>query len=128
MGFSCHRISGIRARFAQLELKILMAEGTRSQDSRRTEESLRNLLKEQKDQFDKEIAALKNLILEVNTQRIQSNQSSFNSDNQEFQSQSGNGYQASTRLSRVEFPKFSEEDFKGWLYKCEQFFKIDGTP
>ncbi|KAG8390797.1 hypothetical protein BUALT_Bualt01G0120900 [Buddleja alternifolia] len=38
------------------------------------------------------------------------------------------GYQIPTKVSRVEFPHFSGEDLRGWLYKCEQFFEVDETP
>ncbi|GKF91808.1 hypothetical protein Tco_0275509, partial [Tanacetum coccineum] len=30
-----------------------------------------------------------------------------------------------TRMTKIEFPKFGEDDVRGWLYKCEQFFEID---
>lgn len=30
------------------------------------------------------------------------------------------------RLTRIEFTKFSGEDVKGWIYRCQQFFSIDG--
>ncbi|KAK8938871.1 hypothetical protein KSP39_PZI011490 [Platanthera zijinensis] len=33
-----------------------------------------------------------------------------------------------TRFSRLEFPKFSGEAVTDWIYRCEQFFEIDGTP
>nr|CAD1833858.1 unnamed protein product [Ananas comosus var. bracteatus] len=32
------------------------------------------------------------------------------------------------RLTKLEFPRFNGEELKGWLYRCEQFFEIDGTP
>ena len=88
-----------------------MAEGTRSQDNKCLEENLKTFLKGQKEHFDREIAALKNLILEVNTQRVSSNPNSPNSENQE--SHLPQGYQMTTRLSRVEFPRFLGGDFKG---------------
>jgi len=28
----------------------------------------------------------------------------------------------------VDFPKFEGYDVQGWVYKCESFFGIDGTP
>ncbi|GKC01717.1 hypothetical protein Tco_0987853, partial [Tanacetum coccineum] len=31
------------------------------------------------------------------------------------------------RMTKIEFPKFSREDEKGWLFRCNQFFKIDGV-
>nr|GFA13690.1 hypothetical protein [Tanacetum cinerariifolium] len=30
------------------------------------------------------------------------------------------------RMSKIEFPKFHGEDVKRWVYRCKQFFKIDG--
>ncbi|GKC56058.1 reverse transcriptase [Tanacetum coccineum] len=42
----------------------------------------------------------------------------------------GQNYKTSThsygRLAKIEFPKFSGDDVKGWIYRCNQFFKIDG--
>lgn len=32
------------------------------------------------------------------------------------------------RMAKVEFPRFSEKDVKGWIYRCQQFFKIDDVP
>lgn len=37
-------------------------------------------------------------------------------------------YFSTTKLGKIEFPQFSEEDFEGWLYRCERFFAFDGTP
>nr|KYP59778.1 hypothetical protein KK1_015219 [Cajanus cajan] len=34
----------------------------------------------------------------------------------------------STRISKVEFPRFDGKRMKEWLYKCDQFFMLDGTP
>ncbi|KAK8947110.1 hypothetical protein KSP39_PZI006748 [Platanthera zijinensis] len=33
-----------------------------------------------------------------------------------------------TRFPRLDFPRFSGEDLMPWIYKCDQFFEIDGTP
>ncbi|GJW25005.1 hypothetical protein Tco_0038816 [Tanacetum coccineum] len=30
-----------------------------------------------------------------------------------------------SRVTKIEFPKFGGEDVRGWLFKCEQFFKVD---
>nr|GEU79284.1 hypothetical protein [Tanacetum cinerariifolium] len=32
------------------------------------------------------------------------------------------------KLIRIEFPKFSCDDVKDWVYRCKQFFKVDGVP
>nr|GEV02797.1 retrotransposable element Tf2 [Tanacetum cinerariifolium] len=29
------------------------------------------------------------------------------------------------RVTKIKFPKFGGEDVRGWLFKCEQFFKVD---
>ncbi|GJS18308.1 putative mitochondrial protein [Tanacetum coccineum] len=37
-----------------------------------------------------------------------------------------NGQQSPyTRLAKLEFPKFSGDDVKGWVFRCEQFFILD---
>ncbi|KAK8952193.1 hypothetical protein KSP39_PZI004864 [Platanthera zijinensis] len=36
--------------------------------------------------------------------------------------------QVATRFSRLDFPRFFGEEVTEWIYKCEQFFDIDGTP
>lgn len=38
------------------------------------------------------------------------------------------GYQLPTRDYHVEFPAFEGLGLKDWLYKCKQFFVVDGTP
>lgn len=42
----------------------------------------------------------------------------------------GNGpsYFPPTKQTRVEFPKFDGSDFRGWSYRCRQFFAVDATP
>ncbi|GJZ55667.1 reverse transcriptase [Tanacetum coccineum] len=32
------------------------------------------------------------------------------------------------RLEKVEFPRFQEDDVRGWVFKCDRFFHIDNTP
>nr|GEZ68858.1 hypothetical protein [Tanacetum cinerariifolium] len=32
------------------------------------------------------------------------------------------------KLIRIEFPKFNGDDVKDWVYRCKQFFKVDGVP
>lgn len=31
----------------------------------------------------------------------------------------------SSRITKVDFPKFDGTDLKSWLYKCNQFFQLD---
>lgn len=37
-------------------------------------------------------------------------------------------YQAPTRFSKLDHPKFMKEDAIGWLSKCENYFDLDRTP
>ncbi|GJS75912.1 reverse transcriptase [Tanacetum coccineum] len=30
-------------------------------------------------------------------------------------------------VTKIEFPRFGGKDVRGWLFKCEQFFKVDGV-
>lgn len=34
-------------------------------------------------------------------------------------------FQLSTRLTKVDFHRFDGDDFKSWLYRCEQYFSLD---
>lgn len=36
-------------------------------------------------------------------------------------------YQYSTRLTKIEFPKFEGSDLNSWMYKCNQFFDLDNV-
>ena len=43
----------------------------------------------------------------------------------------GNGDHGRVRnynYTKMEFPKFSPEDVRAWILKCERFFELDGTP
>ncbi|GKB45047.1 hypothetical protein Tco_0889989 [Tanacetum coccineum] len=33
-----------------------------------------------------------------------------------------------SRLAKIEFPKFSGDDVKGWVFRCDQFFLMEQTP
>ena len=44
------------------------------------------------------------------------------------QHQGQNGQVSVSRMTKVEFPKFSGDDVRGWMFRCEQFFAIDNIP
>ncbi|KAG8386982.1 hypothetical protein BUALT_Bualt03G0205200 [Buddleja alternifolia] len=117
-------------------LTIAMADGTRSMEMCRE-------LDGYKEQMEKSIADLKDMIAVV-ANSVQNNQGGTSGaanigddmaeepggehvpvrrQNQWFQN-----YQAPTRFSQIEFPKFRGEDLRGWIYRCEQFFEVDDTP
>ena len=100
-----------------------MAEGSRGQENQKFEETVRNLLKEQREQFERELEAIRNLVVEVCNQWSQGQQESPRISGNDHQGSRGGSYQAPTRFSRIEFPKFGGDDFKSWLYKCDQFLK-----
>ncbi|PKI64042.1 hypothetical protein CRG98_015574 [Punica granatum] len=37
-------------------------------------------------------------------------------------------YSTTTRIGKLEFPRFCGDGVRDWLYRCEQFFGVDGTP
>lgn len=41
------------------------------------------------------------------------------------QNNTGNHY--ATRISKVDFPKFDSRNVHEWLYRCENFFRLDET-
>ncbi|KAG8375887.1 hypothetical protein BUALT_Bualt09G0005900 [Buddleja alternifolia] len=112
-----------------------MADGTRIVQLRRDVDGL----KVTTDKMERSIEELKGMILDL-TATVQNH----NTNGGNGQGTSGdvggespiernphnwqNGYQIPTKCSRVEFPKFCEDDLRGWVYRCEQFFEVDETP
>ena len=37
-------------------------------------------------------------------------------------------YSCGTRLAQIDFPRFSGDAVQQWIYQCETYFAIDGTP
>ncbi|GJU73050.1 reverse transcriptase, partial [Tanacetum coccineum] len=64
--------------------------------------------------LDSQLAEMRNLIATLGLQQNQTMQK---------------GRQANQfgRLAKVEFPKFQEDDVRGWVFRCDQFFSIDNT-
>ena len=87
-----------------------MAVDTRSQDSKKLEENMLALLREQREQFEREMVALKSLILELHSQR---SPYVTNSSGTDWHTNQNRGYQALTKFSRMDFSKFFSEDFSG---------------
>ena len=53
---------------------------------------------------------------------------SFGAFHSDGSAQISSSYSIPTRNSRVEFPRFDGDDFRGWAYRSRQFFEVDGTP
>jgi len=41
---------------------------------------------------------------------------------------SSSSYSCGTRLARIDFPPFSGDNIRQWLFQCENYFLIDHTP
>ncbi|GKF93223.1 gypsy/ty3 retroelement polyprotein [Tanacetum coccineum] len=50
-----------------------------------------------------------------------------NGARQQSDNQRGLNNMQYSRVTKIEFPRFRGEDVRGWLFKCEQFFKVDGV-
>lgn len=87
------------------------------------QQSIKTQFKEQQEKQDQINANLSELITGLSRQVLQiattteSGGSNFNNGNFNF-----------SRLSKVDFPRFDGEDVQGWVYRCEQFFEVEGTP
>ena len=62
---------------------------------------------------------------QVMTQFLQSQSQMNNGFVDRTQTQEQNGQNPISRMTQVEFPKFSGDDVRGWMFRCEQFFAID---
>ncbi|GKC32019.1 hypothetical protein Tco_1039313 [Tanacetum coccineum] len=80
-----------------------------------------------KDQVNKSIAAMNSSVngvcvrqdfLNSEIQRLLSETSTSNVTNR-------NNNPRISRMTKIEFPKFYGDDLTGWVYRCNQFFKVD---
>ncbi|XP_017434719.2 uncharacterized protein LOC108341562 [Vigna angularis] len=56
------------------------------------------------------------------------NDASGHSPNSRGARNSNSTYSCGTRLARIDFPRFGGDAIQQWIYQCETFFAIDGTP
>lgn len=66
-----------------------------------------------------EMVQLQDLVANISRQMVEVLRPSANN-------QRGN-YQAPTRFTKMDLPKFTKEDVVGWLSKCESYFDLDRT-
>lgn len=119
-----------------------MADGTRGQDLKKLEESIR-LLKEHQVNSAKETTEIKNTLGEIkdfmaavtfkydqmaaHVYGKQHESALGNSENQlvgsnQFRAESSQLHGFGTRYAKIDFPKFFGDNPSGWVYKCERFF------
>ncbi|XP_020080220.1 uncharacterized protein LOC109703897 [Ananas comosus] len=110
---------------------------TRAQEQKKLEEMLRQLVKEsatRQDQAIQELRERQHMDMEEVRQMFVNLHASISSGrghhspaNQRSEGNNAPRSQIFPRFTKIEFPRFDGEDLKGWLYRCEQFFEIDGT-
>ena len=54
-------------------------------------------------------------------------QTSLTNHNEIRGSGANNGTYPFSRLSKIDFPQSNGENVQGWIYKCEQFFEVEGS-
>ena len=108
-----------------------MADNTRSQDYRRLEEFVKETLKELTSRLqvqDDNISALNLQNGQIMAQLRGEQGSVQQPGGGHGVGAPGRGQYLATRQTKVDFPRFNGEDLSGWLYRCHQFFEVDGTP
>ena len=69
-----------------------------------------------------------NLKFEHMTSRIEesSNRDTASMNRSEIDYRSHSTHSFQTRFSKLNFPKFEGKNPRGWIYKCDKFFTING--
>lgn len=108
-----------------------MADGTRVNELRKEVDSL----KEYAARAEKNIEELRTMMtsmatnLQAHAHAATSSQIPIDVDNlQGENNQAASGYHIPTKCSTIEFPHFSGDNLRGWIYCCDQFFEVDETP
>lgn len=83
-------------------------------------EELQNIGVQRHEEMMGEMVQLQELIAHISRQVVEALRPNVNN-------QRGN-YQAPTRFTKMDLPKFMKEDVVGWLSKCESYFDLDKTP
>nr|DAD20694.1 TPA_asm: hypothetical protein HUJ06_022157 [Nelumbo nucifera] len=109
-----------------------MVESTRQQTSiREVEAALTRKLNETNARLDQSIAGLKDMIMALVNQQAR-HQQTGETLGRGYPRNGGDGNSFSdssfsTRLTKVDFPRFNGDHVEDWLYKCDQFFTLDNT-
>ena len=91
-------------------------------------DEIKNQMFEQQDQEKKINGTMNELITGLSQKVLQMSNQFHEVGNQISPKNSGSSYSNLSRISRVDFPKFEGHDVQGWIYKCEPFFGVVGTP
>nr|CAD1843957.1 unnamed protein product [Ananas comosus var. bracteatus] len=110
---------------------------TRAQDLKKMEEMLRQMIKELatrqeqsiqelRDRQNKDMEEVCQMFVELHTS-ISPGTGQILPSAGRSEGNSSNRFHFTPRFTKIEFPRFDGEDLKGWLFRCEQFFEVDGT-
>nr|CAD1842592.1 unnamed protein product [Ananas comosus var. bracteatus] len=117
--------------------RVIAGMETRAQEQKKMEEMLRQLIRdavtrqeqsiqEIRDRQDKDMSEVRQMFI-----RLQASLSGGANHDPPLTSRPGGNNpiksQFLSRFTKVEFPRFDGMNLKGWVYRCEQFFEIDGT-
>ncbi|GLT60986.1 hypothetical protein SLA2020_337230 [Shorea laevis] len=92
------------------------------------------LLKTMEEKYENQVSDLRTRMSGLNVQQnqimAQLDTSSTSRGSQIYGNSSSNAGMGplTSKTAKIEFPKFNGEELKDWLYKCNQYFRIDGTP
>ena len=78
--------------------------------------------------IDESMAGFRQAVEQIMTQFLQGQSQLNNGLVNTTQTIGQNGQNPISRMTKVEFPKFSGDDVRGWMFRCEQFFAIDNIP
>ncbi|XP_020105551.1 uncharacterized protein LOC109722075 [Ananas comosus] len=110
---------------------------TRAQELKKMEEMLRQMIKESatrqeqsiqelRDWQNKDMEEVRQMFVELHTS-ISPGTGQILPSAGRSEGNSSNRFHFTPRFTKIEFPRFDGEDLKGWLFRCEQFFEVDGT-
>ncbi|KAH9733790.1 hypothetical protein KPL71_017135 [Citrus sinensis] len=110
-----------------------MADGTRAQEQKRVDESLKQL-RETLEKHGLLLSDLSKMMAAISLKLDQSTTTKTGNSNNGGSTSTNRGSNnnhigknsVQTRFSKLNFPKFEGENPNGWIYKCDRFFNING--
>ncbi|KAF8392867.1 hypothetical protein HHK36_021106 [Tetracentron sinense] len=106
--------------------QVVMAEGTRSQDTKCIEESIRQQSEALKD-IKEWMAGMSLKYDQIVSQLVESEMNHGDCSQTGRQRQPVGRDQIQTRYTRVDFPRFNGDNPRGWVYRCDRFFSYNNV-
>lgn len=110
---------------------ILTRSSSTTPKNETVKELVTGLIKSSLTELANSITTMNNTLNKVtgDLQGVLLQQQYLNNDVQMLKNDEGNQRQGQSqygRLIRMKFPRFSGDDVKGWIYRCQQLFNVDG--